>query len=256
MQPISRRAFLVSAAVVVVTGCSDSAHNSVSTFTPASGGTDGGTTPGTTASPTTAEAPAAALPGDPFTLGVASGDPDATGVVLWTRLAPDPLNGGGMPAGDIDVLWEVSASPKFADVASSGIAAAPADHGHAVHVVAALEPGDWYYRFRVGEYTSPTGVTRRAPAPGDAVEGARFAAASCQNYADGQYTAHGDIAEQRPDFLVWLGDYIYESAGADGAELAAHLHLFPEPTEHISYLNRYARFKTDPHLQTSHSACP
>ena len=42
---------------------------------------------------------------DPFTLGVAAGDPDPQGAVLWTRLAPDPLNGGGMPARAVPVRW-------------------------------------------------------------------------------------------------------------------------------------------------------
>jgi alkaline phosphatase D len=255
MQPISRRAFLVSAATVVIAGCSDSAKSSVSTFTPASGGTTSAAT-GSTTSATTSPVPAVDLPGDPFTLGIASGDPDATSVVLWTRLAPDPLNGGGMPDGDIGVLWEVSASPEFEGIASSGITTATAGHGHTVHEIVPLDAGDWYYRFRVGDYTSPTGLTRRAPAPGEGVEGVRFAAASCQDYADGQYAAHRDIAEQRPEFLVWLGDYIYESAGADGADPADRVHLGPEPTDLVTYRNRYARYKTDAHLQASHATCP
>ena len=257
MQPISRRVFLASAAAVVVAACSDSSEPDVATFTPGTGGTDPATTPPATSTPpTTAEAPAADLPGYPFTLGVASGDPDATSVVLWTRLAPDPLAGGGMPDADIDVLWEASGAPEFTEIAASGIVTAGAEHGHTLHVLAALEPGEWYFRFRVGEHTSPVGRTHVAPGADEPVEGVRFAAASCQNYAAGHYAAHRDIAEQQPDFLVWLGDYIYESAGAADAEADDRLHLGPEPTDVETYRNRYARYKTDPHLQAAHEACP
>ncbi len=83
-----------------------------------------------------------------------------------------------------------------------------------MHVLAELPEGEWYYRFRVGEHISPVGRTHVAPGADEPVEGVRFAAASCQNYAAGYYAAHRDIAEQQPDFVVWLGDYIYESAGA------------------------------------------
>src|SRR5690606_9925061 len=109
--------------------------------------------------------PAPELPGPPFTLGVASGDPDETSVVLWTRLAPEPTGGGGMPDEDVDVLWELAADEGFAEVVASGTAVASPEHGHSVHVVAdGLEPGTWYwYRFRVGEHTSPVGRTRTAP---------------------------------------------------------------------------------------------
>ncbi len=256
MQPISRRMFLASAAAVVVAACSDSSPSSVSTFTPGTGGAVTTTGPATSAPPTTAPAPAADLPGYPFTLGVASGDPDATSVVLWTRLAPDPLSGGGMPPTDIDVLWEASATPEFAGVVASAVVTSMADHGHTLHVRAELDPGEWYYRFRVGEHISPVGRTHVAPAADEQVEGVRFAAASCQNYANGHYAAHRDIAEQQPDFVVWLGDYIYESAGGANANPDARVHLGPEPTDVETYRNRYARYKTDPHLQAAHAACP
>lgn len=90
---------------------------------------------------------------DPFTLGVASGDPSPDGFVLWTRLAPDPLaddGSGGMPANDYQVLWQVARDPRFADVVRSGAAVARPEFGHALHVeLAGLEPGrEYYYRFR------------------------------------------------------------------------------------------------------------
>jgi len=256
MQPISRRMFLASAAAVVVAACSDSSPSTVSTFTPGTGG--GATTagPATSAPATSAPAPAADLPGYPFTLGVASGDPDATSVVLWTRLAPDPLSGGGMPGVDVDVLWEASGTAEFAEVVASEIVTARADQGHTLHVLAPLEAGEWYYRFRVADHVSPVGRAHVTPPVGEEVEGVRFAAASCQNYANGHYAAHRDIAEQQPDFVVWLGDYIYESAGPVRENADARIHLGPEPTDVESYRNRYARYKSDPHLQAAHAACP
>lgn len=246
---ISRRLFLAGAAGAVVAACSDDGTSdptaTSTTATPA--------TSSTTTSTTTTLAPVE-LPGDPFTLGVASGDPDASSVVLWTRLAPVPLEGGGMPADDVPVLWEASATDDFAAVAASGTEIATAHDGHCVHAIATLAPGKWFYRFRVGQYTSAVGVTQIAPS--DSVAQVRFATGSCQHYEAGHYAAHRDIAEQAPDFMVWLGDYIYEGAGAANADPAQRVHLGPEPTTVEEYRNRYARYKSDPNLQAAHAACP
>lgn len=204
--------------------------------------------------------PAPELTGDPFTLGVASGDPDATSVVLWTRLAPDPLHGGGMPDADVDVLWELARDEAFAEVVNSGIVTARTRDAHSIHAVATSPPTvddgeQLHYRFRVGDYSSPVGRTRIAPANG--VDSATFVSASCQNYQDGFYTAHRDIAEQHPDFLVWLGDYIYEgAAGVIGEGDNVRTHGTPEPMDLAAYRDRYALYKLDEHLQAAHHACP
>ena len=253
MQPISRRSFLALSASVVAAACSNESGSDTRASTTTAAPDTTSTTP---APSTTLAVPPADLPGDPFRLGVASGDPDAGSVVLWTRLAPDPLGGGGMPDADFEVLWEASRSDAFATVAASGLATAEAAHGHCVHAVATLDPGEWFYRFRIGEFTSPAGRTMPAPSAGQPLQEARFAVGSCQNYANGFYAAHRDIAEQRPDFMVWLGDYIYEGAGDEDAALDARVHLGPEPTTVQQYRDRYARYKTDPHLQAAHAACP
>src|SRR5438876_333838 len=103
---------------------------------------------------------------DPFTLGVASGDPLPDGVVLWTRLAPDPLAGGGMAMAPVDVDWRVARDEAMTDVVRSGTYGATADLAHSVHVeVSGLEPDRVYwYRFRAGGAESPVGRTRTAPA--------------------------------------------------------------------------------------------
>ena len=191
----------------------------------------------------------------PFPLGVASGDPTADGVVLWTRLARDPLRGGGMPAGDAEVTWEVARDERMQDVVQRGTAVAPAALAHSVHVeVAGLEPARWYwYRFRTGEGVSTVGRTRTLPAAGAAVERLRFAFASCQHYEQGYYTAYRHMAEDDLDLVFHLGDYIYEYEGRDGR---VRRHTGDEIELVDDYRNRYALYRSDPDLQAAHAAFP
>src|SRR5688572_14932370 len=70
----------------------------------------------------------------PFTLGVASGDPVPDGVVLWTRLAPAPLEGGGMPLVPVPVQWEVGRDAVVRTIAQKGETLARPELGHSVHV--------------------------------------------------------------------------------------------------------------------------
>ena len=150
----------------------------------------------------------------PFTLGVASGDPLPDGVVLWTRLAPKPLEGGGMPPVVVGVEWEVARDPRFNSIAQKGIALARPELGHSVHVeVSGLEPArDYWYRFRAGDEISRTGRTRTAPPAGAPVDRIRFAVCGCSHYEQGYFTAFRRIAEEQFDFVFHTGDYIYEGA--------------------------------------------
>lgn len=205
--------------------------------------------------------PAVDLTADPFTLGVASGDPTASSVILWTRLAPDPLSGGGMPDDDVDVLWEVSSDEEFSTLVASGIARAEARFAHSVHVDVSLDDrradaDPWvYYRFRVGTWTSPTGRTRCAPAAG-ASANLTLATASCQNWTHGFYNAYADMVEQSPDLVVFLGDYIYEGGPGDLANGDVRLHNSDEVVTVDEYRNRYALYRSDPHLRAAHATCP
>ena len=260
MHPISRRAFLAASGAVVAAACSDSGAANSTTTTASSTTTSTSTTEAATtteATTTTSTLPPVELSADPFTLGVASGEPDPVSVVLWTRLAPDPLNGGGMPDDDVEVTWEVSDSDDFATIAASGVEIATLERGHMVHVIVPLDQGSWFYRFRVGQYTSPVGTTRAAPDASVNLAETNFAVANCQNYSNGQYAAHRDLAEHKPDFVVFLGDYIYEDPGIPGNEdPTARVDIGSEPTTLEEYRNRYARYKTDPHLQAAHAVCP
>ena len=100
----------------------------------------------------------------PFTLGVASGDPEPDGVVLWTRLAPEPLADGGMQKIPVRTKWEVATDESFKHIVRSGHALATPQLGHSVHVeVDGLQPHHWYfYRFHAGGETSPVGRTHEA----------------------------------------------------------------------------------------------
>jgi len=191
-----------------------------------------------------------------FTLGVASGDPLPDGVVLWTRLAPKPLDGGGMPDRVVDVEWEVATDEGFRQVVRRGVEPARPELGHSVHVeVGGLQSAAWYwYRFRSGNNESRVGRTRTAPAPGASPERLRFAFASCQNYPIGYYAAYRHMAQDDLDLVVHLGDYIYE--GAPKAESLRPHEGNGEPKTLFDYRNRYAQYKTDPHLQATHAAFP
>ena len=192
---------------------------------------------------------------DPFSLGVASGDPTADGFVIWTRLAPDPLQGGGMPKAPVAVNWEVSEDEAFTRVARQGTSVATPDWAHSVHVeLEGLEPSRAYwYRFHAGDATSPVGRARTSPAAGDGASGLRFAFASCQHFEQGFYTAYAGMVADDPGVIVHLGDYIYE--GAAKAD-AVRQHRGGKLASLDSYRDRHALYKTDKLLQAAHAHCP
>lgn len=192
----------------------------------------------------------------PFSLGIASGDPAPDSVVLWTRLAPRPLEvGGGMPAVPVAVEWQVAEDEALSRVVRSGTAVANPQWAHAVHVeVEGLRPDRWYwYRFKVGGDLSPKGRTRTMPAAGASPERMRFAFASCQHFETGLYTAYEHMARESLDLIVHLGDYIYEG-GAE--EKRTRRHNSAEIISLDDYRARYALYKGDPALQAAHAMAP
>lgn len=200
---------------------------------------------------------APSLADNPFSLGVASGEPTADGVVLWTRLAPKPLQpDGGMPPEPVAVRWEIAEDQAMRKLVRSGKALAAPNAGHSVHVeVAGLKAGrEYWYRFTAAGAQSPVGRTRTAPAKGAQVDRLRLCFASCQKYEAGFYSAHAHMVEEAPDLILFLGDYIYE--GAPGSKGAVRLHANPEPKDVAGYRVRYASYKTDPLLQAAHAVAP
>jgi len=195
------------------------------------------------------------LADDPFQLGVASGDPTSGGGVLWTRLAPRPLEPeGGMAGLRVAVGWEVAEDERFARVVQRGRAAAVPELSYSVHVdVTGLQPDRWYhYRFTVGDAVSPTGRLRTTPAAG-ADTPLRLAAASCQHWEHGLFTAYAHMAREELDLVAHLGDYVYEYGAVEG-RVRTHAGLELRTLE--DYRRRYAQYKGDPLLQAAHARCP
>lgn len=196
-------------------------------------------------------------PADPFTLGVASGEPTPDGVVIWTRLAPQPLaeDGlGGMPWRVVDVEWEIATDERFERVERRGIFSATPESAHTVHVeLAGLAPAaEYFYRFRAGGYLSATGRTRTAPAP-DSMSALTMCFASCANFEQGWFTGYRRLAEDHPDLVVHLGDYHYETAAGHGG---VRQHSGPETVTLAHYRRRLAQYRTDPDLQAAHAVAP
>ena len=193
---------------------------------------------------------------DPFTLGVASGYPQAGRVVLWTRLAPEPLApDGGMDRKVIAVRWEIGRDAALKDIVASGTAYASPEWAHSVHVeVAGLQAArPYWYRFIAGDAVSPVGRTHTAPGRSAHPRRLRFAFVSCQQYEQGYYGAYRHLAADEPELVLHLGDYIYESTW--GRELVRS-HGDGEAVTLEDYRRRYALYKTDPDLQAAHAACP
>lgn len=200
----------------------------------------------------------------PFTLGVASGEPAPDGVVIWTRLAPEPLAPlGGMPAAAVELAWEVAEDPRFARIAQRGTALARPELGFAVHVeVAGLAPArPYWYRFRAGREASPVGRTRTAPAADAAPARLRFVNAGCQHLEHGFFTAWRHVAEEEElDLVVHYGDYIYEYRGVLPGQPSwgptVRTHEGDEIHTLEDYRRRYAQYRLDPDLAAAHAAHP
>lgn len=192
---------------------------------------------------------------NPFTLGVASGSPSHDAVVLWTRLQSPGWLDSGAGRQAVTVRWEVAHDDRFTRIVQSGQTQALPELAHSVHVEAAgLEPDRWYfYRFMAGDAISPVGRTRTFPAPGAAVARLRLGYASCQRWEHGFFSAWRHMREENLDALMFLGDYIYEYAGAANA--------VRQPTGGWvltldDYRQRHALYKSDADLQAMHAACP
>ncbi|RZI72637.1 MAG: hypothetical protein EOP80_13225 [Variovorax sp.] len=190
---------------------------------------------------------------DPFALGVASGQPRPDGVVLWTRLLAPELE----PKADegIPVRFEIYADAALRQPVQQGDTMAWPSRGFSVHVLArGLQPGrDYWYRFTSGQAASRVGHTRTAPAPDADVRRLRLALASCQHYEQGFFAAHREIAAQDLDFVLFVGDYIYEGSSP---AYTARRHGTWTPHTLDDYRARHALYKRDADLQAAHAAHP
>jgi alkaline phosphatase D len=267
---MDRRTFLASAlATVAVASCGGDDDAVPATTGGASPTTAGSTSPATsttgapqaatTAAPSTAPPdaapvnPTAALAGPVFTLGVASGDPTDTSVILWTRLAPTPMDGGGMPDEPYFVRYEIAADEQFTNVLADGYADALPQFAHSVHVEAVdLQPDTFYwYRFSMNDEVSPVGRARTMPTSGG--DQLRFVFGTCQEKEAGYYAAWRHAAADTPDVVIFLGDYIYEGAGNPDGERPTSL----AGADNLqAYRDRYGSYKMDTDLQAAHAIAP
>ncbi|MDO9435613.1 alkaline phosphatase [Hydrogenophaga sp.] len=204
---------------------------------------------------------------DLFPLGVASGAPSADGFVLWTRLLAGPVPGTASAGNDapplngpVTVQWQVADDEAFTRTVRSGEATAHPALGHSVHVeIKGLRPDRWYfYRFMHGDAVTPVARTRTVPAADALVAHMRVAYASCQRWEQGHYAGYRHMANDNPDLVLFLGDYIYEyamPAKAPGTPLV-RTHTLQVAENLQDFRDRYALYKTDQHLQAMHRACP
>ncbi len=198
----------------------------------------------------------APLKHNPFTLGVASGSPNHHSVVLWTRLMPDVNSGQSYFAtADVTVLWEVADDEHFKVNRRSGQVVALASLAHSVHLeLEGLQSDRWYfYRFQLGDTQSTVGRTRTLPHPEAMVQKLRVAYASCQRWEHGYFSAYDHMAQENLDMVLFLGDYIYEYAGAANA---VRLPTGGWVTSLSDYRERYALHKSEKGLQAMHAQCP
>lgn len=185
-----------------------------------------------------------------FLHGVASGDPLPDAVVLWTRVTPRDH------AARITLRWEVSTDLAFRELVASGMLSTDATRDFTAKVDAdGLASGTlYYYRFVVGEISSPIGRTRTAPS--GSVERLRFGVASCSSYAHGYFHGYRSLSERLDlDAVLHLGDYIYEYGTGEYGKIREY-----EPAHEIvtlsDYRTRYAQYRRDPDLQALHQQLP
>lgn len=193
-----------------------------------------------------------------FANGVASGDPLADSVIIWTRALPDTAT--ELP---VRVRWQVATDEAFLNIEHDEAALVTADTDHTLKIdVKNLQSGmSYYYRFISNSVSSATGKTATLPTSG--VEKVSFAVVSCSNYPTGYFNVYREIVNRAPDVVLHLGDYIYEYGdGEYGTEMSAQIgRALPadnngEILSLADYRKRYALYRSDEDLQALHAAAP
>ncbi len=190
-----------------------------------------------------------------FNFGVASGDPLADSVILWTHAKP------ATGALSVELTYEVSAAADFAALVTSGKVSASEASGFTAKIDAkGLSAGkEYFYRFKTGNSVSAVGRTRTLPAA-NAAE-VKLAVMSCANYPAGFFNTYAEASKSDAQFAVHLGDYIYEySATGYASESAASLGRVSNPANEIltldDYRKRHAQYKSDADLKVFHARMP
>jgi alkaline phosphatase D len=189
---------------------------------------------------------------------VASGGPTPEGVIVWTRVAPSAFDP------DQPLAVQVATDEWFDEVVYEGVvedgeAVAAHDHTVKVDLDGHLDPdSEYHYRFVYDGVASRTGRCRTLPAPGDSPESVRFAVLACQDYLNGYYGAYHHVAAEDVDFLVHVGDFVYESDAGEFKGLGSYDYpgrekSFPSGREHVQdledYRYLYRTYRSDRFLQ-------
>jgi alkaline phosphatase D len=192
---------------------------------------------------------------NPFTAGVASGDPLADSLILWTRLMPGEGQDPAWKREIVDVKWRVATDEAMRNVVREGSAYAVPSLGHSVHVdVKGLQPERWYwYQFSVGSEESDIGRSRTAPLGASDNASFNLALAGCQHYEQGFYNAYEHLTREDISAVLFSGDYIYEGAPVAGRP---RRHNSAEIITLDDYRARYALYRSDANLQHAHQKFP
>lgn len=190
-----------------------------------------------------------------FEHGVASGDPLADRVILWTRVTPSTS------ATEVDVRWEIATDTNFNAIVQSGSYTTSASQDFTVKIDAdgLTENTEYFYRFSRGERRSPVGRTKTLAV--GSIDSVKLAAISCANYPAGYFHVYREVADGNFDVIVHLGDYLYEyeSTGYASADAVA-LGRVADPLSELltldDYRLRYAQYRSDADLQAAHASAP
>lgn len=201
-----------------------------------------------------------AVPRVRFEHGVASGDPLADRVILWTRLTLENNTPEQAMPESVPVTVTLARDPAFNQPVTRLETSTSAATDYCVKVDAdGLEAGRWYYyRFQVGDRVSPVGRTRTLPAANRFVDRARFAVVSCANISHGYFSVYKTLAEHGDlDFVLHLGDYLYEYGIGEYGDVPDR---DPDPPHEMvtldDYRRRHAQYKGDADLRAVHAQYP
>jgi alkaline phosphatase D len=192
-----------------------------------------------------------------FPQSVASGDPSVDGIVLWTRVDPN-----FQAAGD-QLAWQIAATADFTTVLTEGTTTLTAaiDNTAKLPITApgVLQPYTvYYYRFIYNGVPSRTGRFKTLPLPTDTPPALNVAFIVCQDYGNGFYTALAHLAQEQVDYVIHLGDYIYETITSNfQGNPARTVPPFPSgsttiPVDINDYRHLYQVYRSDPNLQAAH----
>lgn len=190
-----------------------------------------------------------------FNHGVASGDPGANRVVIWTRVSPEQ-------PGPVPVRWIVARNRELTDVVKTGVIETSEARDYTVKAdVTGLRAGaPYFYGFRAGAAESAIGKTRTLPR--GTVRELKLAVVSCASFSHGFFNAYEALAQRDDvDAVIHLGDYIYEyGLSGYGGDVALQLGRVPSPEVECIHLEdyraRHAQYKTQSELQAAHAIAP